>query len=93
MNAGSSLVLDAGKTVDELVHSVKRLTELMGEIASASNEQSTGIEQVNVMVGQMDKLAQQTAVRLEQASPAAQARAEHENNLRRAVSVFKASQC
>jgi methyl-accepting chemotaxis protein len=93
MNAGSSLVLDPGKTVDELVHSVKRLTELMGEIASASNEQSTGIEQINVMVSQMDKLAQQTAVRFEHASPAAQATAEHENSLRRAVAVFKASQC
>jgi methyl-accepting chemotaxis protein len=89
VNAGSSLVLDAGKTMDELVRSVKRVTDIMGEIASASNEQSTGIEQVNVAVGQMDEVTQQNAALVEQASAAAQAMAEQANSLRRAVAVFK----
>jgi methyl-accepting chemotaxis protein len=91
VNAGSSLVLDAGNTMDELVRSVKRVTDIMGDIASASNEQSTGIEQVNVAVSQMDQVTQQNAALVEQASAAAQAMAEQANSLRRAVSVFKVS--
>ncbi|WP_284503254.1 methyl-accepting chemotaxis protein [Caballeronia sp. AZ10_KS36] len=92
VNAGSSLVLDAGKTMDELVRSVKRVTDIMGDIASASNEQSSGIEQVNVAVSQMDEVTQQNAALVEQASAAAQAMAEQANSLRRAVSVFKVGQ-
>lgn len=92
VNAGSSLVLDAGKSMDELVRSVKRVTDIMGDIASASNEQSSGIEQVNVAVSQMDEVTQQNAALVEQASAAAQAMAEQANSLRRAVSVFKVGQ-
>ncbi|WP_284503147.1 methyl-accepting chemotaxis protein [Caballeronia sp. AZ10_KS36] len=92
VNVGSALVLDAGKTMDELVISVKRVTDIMGDIASASNEQSTGIEQVNVAVSQMDEVTQQNAALVEQASAAAQAMAEQANSLRRAVSAFKVGQ-
>ncbi len=52
---------EAGKTMDEIVGSVKRVTDIMGEIAAASQEQSAGIEQVNQAVGQMDEMTQQNA--------------------------------
>lgn len=89
VNAGSSLVLDAGQTMSELVRSVKRVTDIMSEIASASNEQSTGIEQVNVAVSQMDEVTQQNAALVEEATAAAQAMAHQAQSLRQTVSVFK----
>ena len=89
VNAGSSLVVDAGETMNEIVHSVKRVTQIMSEIASASNQQSTGIEQVNVAVSQMDEVTQQNAALVEQASAAAQAMAAQAHSLRQAVSIFK----
>ncbi|MEX3763266.1 methyl-accepting chemotaxis protein [Paraburkholderia phenoliruptrix] len=92
VNAGSSLVVDAGTTMNELVHSVQRVTQIMTEIANASNEQSNGIEQVNVAVSQMDEVTQQNAALVEQATAAAQAMAEQANSLRRAVAVFRVAQ-
>ncbi|MHB1352707.1 MAG: methyl-accepting chemotaxis protein, partial [Thiobacillus sp.] len=61
VDAGSKLVDEAGKTMDEIVSSVKRVTDIMSEIAAASQEQSAGIEQVNQAVGQMDEMTQQNA--------------------------------
>jgi methyl-accepting chemotaxis protein len=61
----------------------------MGEIASASVEQTTGIEQVNVAVTQMDEVTQQNAALVEQASAAAQAMADQAQTLRAAVSIFR----
>ncbi|MGY6163859.1 methyl-accepting chemotaxis protein [Paraburkholderia strydomiana] len=92
VNAGSSLVVDAGGTMNDLVHSVQRVTQIMAEIASASHEQSAGIEQVNVAVSQMDEVTQQNAALVEQATAAAQAMAEQANSLRQAVAVFKVVQ-
>jgi methyl-accepting chemotaxis protein len=86
---GSKLVEEAGTTMNEIVHSVRRVTEIMGEIASASSEQSTGIEQVNQAVAQMDQVTQQNAALVEQATAAAQAMAEQATSLRGAVAVFK----
>jgi len=89
VSAGSQLVAGAGTTMDEIVRSVKRVTDIMGEIASASAEQSTGIEQVNVAVTQMDEVTQQNAALVEQATAAAQSMADQAESLRAAVSIFR----
>ncbi|ALK33998.1 methyl-accepting chemotaxis protein [Burkholderia plantarii] len=87
--AGSQLVAGAGATMDEIVRSVKRVSDIMGEIASASAEQNTGIEQVNVAVAQMDEVTQQNAALVEQATAAAQSMADQAESLRAAVSIFR----
>ncbi|EGD01190.1 methyl-accepting chemotaxis sensory transducer, partial [Burkholderia sp. TJI49] len=61
VESGSALVARAGSTMDEIVQAVRRVTDIMGEISAASDEQSTGIEQVNRAVGQMDAVTQQNA--------------------------------
>jgi methyl-accepting chemotaxis protein len=68
---GGRLVRDAGKTMEEIVLSVKRVTDIMAEIAAASVEQSEGIEQVKLAIGQMDDMTQQNAALVEQAAAAA----------------------
>ncbi|OXI34381.1 chemotaxis protein [Burkholderia sp. AU16741] len=87
--AGSNLVSNAGATMEEIVRSVKRVTDIMGEIASASGEQTTGIEQINVAVTQMDEVTQQNAALVEQATAAAQSMADQAASLKAAVSIFK----
>jgi methyl-accepting chemotaxis protein len=57
---------EAGKTMAEIVNAVKRVTDIMSEISAASNEQSTGIEQVNQAVTQMDEVTQQNAALVEE---------------------------
>ena len=86
---GARLVSEAGSTMDEVVHAVKRVTDLMAEIAAASTEQRTGIEQVNQAVMQMDAVTQQNAALVEQASAAAQSMAAQSSGLRELVSVFR----
>ncbi|QNB14956.1 methyl-accepting chemotaxis protein [Paraburkholderia tropica] len=86
---GSALVQDAGQTMHEVVRSVQRVTDIMGEITSASVEQTTGIEQVNTAVTQMDEVTQQNAALVEQASAAAQAMADQAETLRATVAIFK----
>ncbi|MFT4510290.1 methyl-accepting chemotaxis protein [Caballeronia sp. 15711] len=88
VNAGSVLVGDAGQIIAEIVGSVQRVTDIVGAISSASQEQSTGIEQVNTAVTQMDEVTQQNAALVEEASAAAHALAEQANSLRDAVAVF-----
>lgn len=89
VEAGTSLVDNAGATMKEVVDSVKRVTDLMGEIASASVEQHTGIEQVNQAVIQMDEVTQQNAALVEEASAAAQSMASQSSTLRELVSIFR----
>ncbi|GAB5097820.1 methyl-accepting chemotaxis protein [Caballeronia sp. HLA56] len=89
VSAGSQLVDEAGHTMNEVVQSVKRVADLMGEISAASSEQHTGIEQVNVAVSQMDEVTQQNAALVEQASAAAQSLAQQSGSLRDMVSIFK----
>jgi methyl-accepting chemotaxis protein len=89
VDAGSALVGDAGRIIGEIVGSVERVTHIVGAISSASNEQTSGIEQVNVAVTQMDQVTQQNAALVEQASAAAHALAEQAQSLREAVSVFR----
>ncbi len=89
---GTRLVDQAGKTMDEIVASVKRVTDVMAEIAAASQEQGSGIEQVNQAITQMDQTTQQNAALVEEAAAAAESMEEQAQNLAQAVAVFKLSQ-
>ncbi|SEP79626.1 methyl-accepting chemotaxis protein [Solimonas aquatica] len=73
VGAGSKLVEQAGRTMEEIVASVKRVTDIMAEISAASQEQSAGIEQVNKAITQMDEVTQQNAALVEEASASAHA--------------------
>ncbi|MGV8925464.1 MAG: methyl-accepting chemotaxis protein [Ewingella sp.] len=86
---GSALVESAGNTMDDIVRSVTRVTDIMGEIASASDEQSKGIEQVSVAVIQMDQVTQQNAALVQEASAAAHALEQQSGHLSEVVSVFR----
>ena len=86
---GSKLVGQAGVTMDEVVASVKRVTDIMSEIANASQEQSAGIEQVNLSIIEMDSMTQQNAALVEQAAAAAQSLQDQAGELAHVVSVFK----
>ena len=86
---GSSQVAEAGKTMDEIVGSVKRVTDIMGEITAASQEQTSGIEQINQAITQMDQVTQQNAALVEQAAAAASSLQEQAGALSEVVSVFK----
>lgn len=88
VTTGSSLVQDAGKTMEDIVRAVERVTGIMREIEAASAQQTTGIEQVNTAVSQMDEVTQQNAALVEQATAAAQAMSDQADGLRSAVSVF-----
>ncbi|MFN8751538.1 MAG: methyl-accepting chemotaxis protein, partial [Betaproteobacteria bacterium] len=88
VESGSRLVDQAGQTMQEIVGSVKRVTDIMSEITAASVEQSAGIEQVNQAVTQMDEVTQQNAALVEQAAAAAESLEEQAQSLARACSVF-----
>ena len=86
---GTAQVEVAGNTMAELVTSVQRVTDIMGEIAAASVEQSSGIDQVNTAVTNMDEVTQQNAALVEEAAAAAESLLEQANTLSETVSVFK----
>ncbi|MDB5958849.1 MAG: methyl-accepting chemotaxis protein [Massilia sp.] len=86
---GSKLVGQAGVTMDEVVASVKRVTDIMGEIANASQEQSAGIAQVNLSIIEMDSMTQQNAALVEEAAAAAQSLQDQASELAHVVSIFK----
>lgn len=89
VDAGSKLVAEAGSTMDEVVTSVKRVTDMMGEITAASQEQSAGIEQVNQAVSQMDQVTQQNAALVEEAAAVADSLQDQSTRLAQSVSVFQ----
>jgi len=89
VDTGTRLVDEAGKTMEEIVTSVKRVTDIMGEITAASQEQSIGIEQVNTAITQMDEVTQQNAALVEQAAAAAESLEEQAGVLTQAVGVFR----
>jgi methyl-accepting chemotaxis protein len=89
VDAGSKLVDEAGKTMDDIVTSVKHVADIMGEITAASQEQSSGIEEVNRAISQMDEMTQQNAALVEEAAAAAESMQEQAVKLAQAVSVFK----
>jgi methyl-accepting chemotaxis protein len=86
---GSKQVAEAGRTMDEIVGSVRRVTDIMGEITAASQEQTSGIEQINQAITQMDQVTQQNAALVEQASAAAQSLQEQAGSLSQVVGVFQ----
>ncbi|WP_279342449.1 methyl-accepting chemotaxis protein [Geotalea sp. SG265] len=86
---GSRLVEEAGHTTQEIVTSIKRVTDIMAEISAASLEQSSGIEQVNTAITQMDDVTQQNAALVEQAAAAAESLEEQAGQLVEMVSRFK----
>jgi methyl-accepting chemotaxis protein len=88
---GTQLVDEAGRTMGEIVSSVKRVTDIMADISAASQQQSAGIEQVNVAITQMDDVTQQNAALVEQAAAAAASMEEQARNLAQAVAIFKLS--
>ncbi len=85
---GSKLVEQAGKTMEEIVTSVKRVTDIMAEISAASQEQSSGIDQINKAITQMDQVTQQNAALVEEASAAARSLEDQAGNLSHSVSAF-----
>jgi methyl-accepting chemotaxis protein len=89
VEAGNRLVEQAGSTMHEVVASVKRVTDIMSEIMSASQEQSNGIEQINTAVTQMDDVTQQNAALVEEAAAAAQAMQDQVNSLNQVVGIFR----
>ncbi len=86
---GTEQVAAAGKTMNEIVDSIQRVTDIMGEITAASNEQTRGIEQVNIAIGQMDQVTQQNAALVEQAAAASLSLQEQARALTQVVSVFR----
>jgi methyl-accepting chemotaxis protein len=88
---GSHLAEDAGRTMDEVVKAVQRVTDIMGEISAASSEQSAGIEEVNRAVTQMDAGTQQNAALVEEATAAARSLDDQAKALKRLVGHFKLS--
>jgi methyl-accepting chemotaxis protein len=86
---GSQLVNQAGATMEEIVASVKRVTDMMGEIADAGLEQEAGIEQINVTITEMDTVTQQNAALVEEAAAAAAALQDQAIMLTEVVNVFK----
>jgi methyl-accepting chemotaxis protein len=89
VDAGSRLVADAGSTMDEIVTSVQRVTDIMGEISSATSEQSQGIGQVNVAVSQLDQMTQQNAALVEVSAAAAEGLKDQATRLADVVRVFR----
>ncbi|MCD5362627.1 methyl-accepting chemotaxis protein [Chromobacterium aquaticum] len=91
VESGSKLVDEAGSTMDEIVISIRRVADIMSDISAASIEQSSGIEQVNLAVTQMDENTQKNAALVEQAAAAAESLEEQARYLDDAVQVFKLS--
>lgn len=86
---GSLQVSQAGQTMDEIVSSVQRVTDIMGEITAASQEQTAGIEQINRAVTEMDSVTQQNAALVEESTAAAQSMQQQTGDLSQLVSVFR----
>jgi methyl-accepting chemotaxis protein len=89
VEAGSRLVGSAGQTMEEILGSVRRVTDIMAEISAASREQSQGIEQVNTAIIQMDKITQQNAALVEEAAAAAKSMEDQTDSLSQMVGVFQ----
>lgn len=89
VETGSRLVSDAGKTMDDIVAQVKRVSDLLGEMGAAAHEQTAGIDQVNGAVTQLDQVTQQNAALVEESAAAAGSLNEQAKRLVEAVSTFR----
>ena len=92
VDAGGKLVDAAGRSMDDIVASVKRVADIMGKIAASSTEQRAGIEAVDVAIEQMDEMTQRNAALVEEASAAAQSMRDQAKTLVRTVSAFELGQ-
>ncbi|HLO94668.1 MAG TPA: methyl-accepting chemotaxis protein [Burkholderiaceae bacterium] len=91
VESGSRLVTDAGSNMREIVDSVQRVSDIIGEISAAAHEQREGIDQVNAAVGQLDQMTQQNAALVEQAASAAESLKDQSQRLAGAIAVFRLS--
>ena len=89
VDGGAALVAQAGQTMNEIVSSVQRVTDIMGEITAAASEQSDGIAEVNRAVGQLDQMTQQNAALVEQSAAAASSMKDQAQRLAQVVASFK----
>ncbi|BDF95780.1 methyl-accepting chemotaxis protein [Pseudoalteromonas haloplanktis] len=89
---GTLLVNESGATLKEIVVAVQKVTEMISDIAQASEEQSSGIEQVNKAISQMDEMTQQNAALVEEASAAGESMSEQANDMRRLLNFFTISE-
>ena len=89
VETGTQLVTDAGRTMDEIVQSVRRVADVIGEITAAATEQSSGIAGVNQSIGDLDQMTQQNAALVEESAAAAESLREQAERLKQAVAVFK----
>ncbi|WP_219117167.1 methyl-accepting chemotaxis protein [Janthinobacterium sp. UMAB-56] len=89
VNAGSMLVAQAGSTMNDIVDSVQRVSDIITEITAASSEQSVGIDEINRAIGQMDAVTQQNAALVEESAAAAESMQHQAHKLAQVVSVFK----
>jgi len=88
VDAGTSLVNESGKTLDEIIQAVERVSTMIQEISTAAREQSSGIEQVNTAVAQMDEMTQQNAALVEEATAAGEAMAEQSQSMMQMMEFF-----
>jgi methyl-accepting chemotaxis protein len=92
VQSGTKLVTDAGTTMQEIVQSVRRVADVIGEITAAASEQSAGIAEVNQSVGNLDQMTQQNAALVEESAAAAESLRDQAAQLADAVAVFKVSE-
>ncbi len=88
VDLGAKLVGQAGATMQDIVSSIKGVADVLGEITAASREQSSGIEQINEAIVQMDQVTQQNAALVEQAAACAASLQDQADHLARVVAVF-----
>jgi methyl-accepting chemotaxis protein len=89
--SGTQLVSDAGATMNDIVQSVQKVADVIGEITATSGEQSSGISEINGAIGNLDQMTQQNAALVEQSAAAAESLRDQAEQLARAVAVFKTS--
>lgn len=89
IQGGAQRAADVGNTMGQVKLAIKHVSDIVAEIAAASEEQGRGIEQVNLAVNQMDKVTQQNAALVEEAAAAAQSLEEQATTLKGAVAIFK----
>ncbi len=89
--SGTKLVSDAGVTMSDIVQSVRKVADVIGEITAASTEQSAGIAHINQAIGNLDQMTQQNAALVEESAAAAESLRDQANQLAQAVAVFKIS--
>jgi methyl-accepting chemotaxis protein len=91
VESGSRLVASAGETMNEIVDSVQRVSDMIGQISASSNEQSEGISHVNLAVSELDQMTQQNAALVEESAAAAESLREQAQRLAHVVATFKLS--